>query len=156
MLQLKQTVRLTILRCMFLGILFAAAAHADVYLQTQRQRATYDQILAYVRTATGYPFSLFPALGGADKTKFINDTLLNRDELMHTQIFLRGQIVIRELTDPDSAIEIKAVERAVRFLLTHFTRLALHADAQGNQAISLNDMEFLFGRNLNDRKSRRI
>ena len=87
----------------------------------------------------GYPFSLFPALGGADKTKWVDDELINREELLHTSTFLQGQIAIRAASDPVSVAELEQL-----LLAANFVRIASAFDAKGSLALSAEDIEIFF------------
>ena len=104
----------------------------------------YYKLFANVRALTGFPFTLFPGLGGADKTKFVADDLVNRDELVHTTTYLRGQFFIVSAFSPDLVKELQATITVSEFLLHRFYRIASQRDAQGNLAISEGDIDKLF------------
>lgn len=114
---------------------------------------TYIQIFTFVRTVTGYPFSQFPALGGADKAKFITDDLMNQDELIHTTTYLQGQLAIRKIFSPDTAGELAVVVKACEFLGLHFNHIATERDAQNNLSIGEADLERLFAEAYPNRKT---
>ncbi len=69
MLITNKSARLPIVRCGLSFVLFSSLVFAHPHVLLSDNRASYDQGFVYVRTTTDYPFSLFPALGGADKTK---------------------------------------------------------------------------------------
>ena len=106
--------------------------------------AVYLKLPVIVQSVTGLPFTLFPGLGGADRTKFVADDLINRDELVHTTTYLKGQLFIRIVTSPDTVNELQATINVCEFLLRHFNRIATQVDAQGNRAIGEDDIEQLF------------
>ncbi len=85
-----------------------------------------------------------------------DDNWLNRDELIYTQTFLRGQIVIRELTAPENAVELRSAEKAVSYLLTHFICIATQTDTQGNPAISADDIDWLFSKHREKQRPDRL
>ena len=104
----------------------------------------YYKLFVNVRSLTGLPFTMFPGLGGADKTRFIADDLINRDELLHTTAFLKGQLVIRIVTSPDTVKELQATINVCEFLSRRFHRIATQEDARGSLAMGEDDMERLF------------
>jgi hypothetical protein len=104
----------------------------------------YYALFVTVRSLTGFPFTLFPGLGGADRAKFIADDLINRDELIHTTTYLKGQFFIVATFSPDTAKELQATITVCEFLLHRFPRLATQKDAQGSQALSEADVAALF------------
>ncbi len=100
------------------------------------ERIVFLSLFELTGFVTGPPFIYFPALGGADKTKFVNDDLINRDELMHLAAFLEFQV-----NGPDKYLSgaLTGLHRqmlsAAQYLLGNFDGLATHRDAQGNSAI---------------------
>ena len=107
---------------------------------TPINKQTYLQLFSIVQAATGVPFSMFPALGGADKTKWVDDELINREELRHTSTFLQGQIAIH----PASVVELEQILQAANVLQKNFARIATSFDAKGSLAISTEDIETFF------------
>ena len=104
----------------------------------------YYKLFVNVRSLTGPPFTMFPGLGGADKTKFLADDLINRDELLHTTAYLKGQLVISIVTSPDTVKELQASINVCEFLSRNFYRIATQEDARGSLAIGEDDIERLF------------
>ena len=89
-----------------------------------------------VSLVTGPLFSFFPALGGADKTRFVNDRLINRDELTHLIAFLEFQVNGPDkLLPPERAALHTQLLGAAQSLRENFGRLATHTDAGGSRAI---------------------
>ena len=111
---------------------------------TPINKQTYLQLFSIVQAATGVPFSMFPALGGADKTKWVDDELINREELRHTSTFLQGQIAIRKGSDPASVVELEQILQAASVLQKNFARIATSFDAKASLAISTEDIETFF------------
>jgi hypothetical protein len=104
----------------------------------------YYQLFVNVRALTGFPFSLFPGLGGADSSKFVVDDFINREELLHTTAYLKGQLAIRLVFSPDTAPELQATINVCDYLLQRFPRVATHIDARGSPAMGEDDVERLF------------
>ncbi len=104
----------------------------------------YYKLFVSVRSLTDFPFTMLPGLGGADKTRFIADDLINRDELVHTTTYLKGQFFIALTFSPDLVKELQSTITVCEFLLHRFHRIASQKDAQGNLAISEEDIEALF------------
>ncbi len=126
------------------SLLFSQSAFGNLSSHALGKRAAYDQLFVLVQTATGFPFSMFPALGGADKTKWVDDELINREELLHTSTLLQGQIAIRKVSDPASVSELEQLLQAANFLQKNFARIATAFDAKGSTAISAEDIETFF------------
>ena len=97
------------------ALLFVHTTFANSGLCTPGNQGTYDKLFVFVHSATGFPFSMFPALGGADKTKWVDDELINREELRHTSMLLQGQIAIRAASDPASVVELEQLLQAANF-----------------------------------------
>ncbi len=114
----------------------------------------YCELFATVQSVIVPPFTLFPGLGGADKTRFILDDFINRDELLHTTTYLQAQLIIRKLFSPDTVPELQASVNACEFLLRKFHRVASQKDEQGNLAIGEEDIEQLFAPPANRVKER--
>ena len=112
----------------------------------------YYQLFVTVQALTSFPFTLFSS--GADKSQFIADELINRDELMHTTAFLKSQLVIRLIFSPDTVKELQATINVCEFLLQRFNRIATQRDAQGNLALGEGDIEQLFAPPSNRAKER--
>ncbi|HEX4947213.1 MAG TPA: hypothetical protein VFZ34_11140 [Blastocatellia bacterium] len=104
----------------------------------------YYQLFVNVRSLTSFPFSLFPGIGGADNTKFVMDDLINREELLHTTAYLKGQLAIRILFSPDTVPELQATVNVCDYLLQRLPRVATHRDARGSLAMGEDDVERLF------------
>lgn len=104
----------------------------------------YHQLFPIVHSLTSFPFTMFPALGNADKDKFMADDLINQDELIHTTAFLKGQLRIRILFSQDTVKELQDTINACDFLLWNFQRIATERDVLGNLAIGAGDIERLF------------
>ncbi len=126
------------------SLLFSQPVFGNLPSNAPGKRAADDQLFELVKTATGFPFSMFPALGGADKTKWVNDDLINHEELLHTRTFLQGQIAIRKGRDPASVTELEQILQAANFLQKNFVRIATAFDAKGSPAISAEDLETFF------------
>ena len=126
------------------ALLFVYTTFANSGLSTPGNQVTYDKLFVFVHSATGFPFSMFPALGGADKTKWVDDELINREELLHTSTFLQGQIAIRKVSDPTSVPELEQLLLAANFLQKNFIRIATAFDAKGSLALSAEDIETFF------------
>ncbi len=124
--------------------LFVHTTFANSGRYTPGNQVTYDKLFVFIHSATGFPFSMFPALGGADKTKWVDDELINREELRHTSMFLQGQIAIRAASDPASVVELEQLLQAANFLQKNFVRIATAFDAKGSAAISTEDIEIFF------------
>jgi hypothetical protein len=144
---MKQTIHVFFLLLVTIMISSPAATGQPVASASLRPPETiefYHKLFDNVRALTGFPFTLFPGLGGADKTKFIADDLINRDELVHTMTYLQGQYFIALAFSPDTAKELQATLTICEFLRQRFYRIASQRDAQGNLAISEGDIEAMF------------
>ncbi len=112
----------------------------------------YYQLFVTVPALTSFPFARFSS--GADKSQFIADEWINREELIHTTAFLKSQLVIRSIFSPDTVKELQATISICEFLLSRFNRIATQRDAQGNLAIGEEDIEQLFAPPANRVKER--
>ena len=100
------------------------------------RRLVWLSLFDLVSLVTGPPFSFFPALGGADKTRFMNDHLINRDELTHLIAFLEFQVNGPDkLLPPERAALHTQLLGAAQSLRENFGRLATHTDVGGSRAI---------------------
>jgi hypothetical protein len=112
------------------------ARHQTECDESPARRLILLSLFDLVSVVTGPPFNFFPALGGADKTKFVNDRLINRDELTHLIAFLEFQVNGPDkLQPPESAALHTQMLGAAEALRENFDRLATRLDAQGSRAI---------------------
>lgn len=105
---------------------------------------TFELLFDQANVATGLPFSLLPGLNGSDKTKFVNDQLINRDELIHMTAFLEGQLAIAIQFMPALVEDRQRRVDNCKFLLRRFQQIASATDSKGSKAICLEDVERLF------------
>lgn len=104
----------------------------------------FELLFNETNDVTGFPFSAFPGLNGSDKTKFVNDQLINRDELIHLTAFLEVQLYIAIQFSP-TLVELRQQQvNNCKFLLRHFHQMASATDSKGNRAISIDDIERLY------------
>lgn len=144
---MKQTLQKLLLLLVTITVVSPAATGQSVTAASLRPPEAiefYYKLFANVRALTGFPFNFFPGLGGADKTKFIADDLINWDELVHTMTYLKGQRVIAVTFSPEIAQELQSQLTVSDFLLQRFSLIASQQDAQGSRAISAHDIEALF------------
>lgn len=144
--------RRRVLSHLILSLLMMHGSYAFKSLLHPPERVdVYYKLFEVVRSLTTFPFTMIPGLGGADKTKFIPDDLINRDELVHTTTYLKAQLIIASSFAPDRIAELQATINACEFLLRHFNRIASQRDSQNNLAIGEGVIDSLFAAPSTDR-----
>ncbi len=132
---------ITLLVCLWMQSVQARAA-ADI--PPPNPFWSFEQLFEQANVATGFPFSLLPGLNGADKTKFVKDQLINRDELIQLTAFMEGQLAIALQFMPALVEDRQRLVGNCKYLQRRFQLLASVTDSNGSKAISHADIERLF------------
>lgn len=118
----------------------AATVLETDYLSRPENRFAVFRLFEVVRSATRFPFTMFPALDGALSANFVEDDLINEDELTHATAFLKGQVEVFRTYSPTLAAQAQQLLDAALFLKDSFEEIADSRDNKGNQAIGKKDL----------------